>query len=87
MIKQRIPCPGEGRSGGHRSIILFRAADRAVFVYGVSKNERDNIGKDELFGFRILANEMLSYTAEEIQTALDKEVLTEVKNDEQDIQE
>jgi len=29
VIKQRIPRPGEGRSGGFRTIILYRTTDKA----------------------------------------------------------
>ena len=43
LIKQRIGRPGQGRSGGYRTIVLFRDADRAVFLFGFAKNERDNI--------------------------------------------
>lgn len=32
VIKQRIARPKEGKSGGYRSIILFRSGDRAIFV-------------------------------------------------------
>src|ERR1700683_1838925 len=48
LLKQRVARAGEGRSGGYRTIIAYRAGDRAVFLYGFAKNERDNIGDDEL---------------------------------------
>jgi hypothetical protein len=34
VIKQRIARPGQGKSGGYRVPIVFRATGRAVFVYG-----------------------------------------------------
>ena len=34
--------------GGHRMLIAYRTGDRAVFLYGFAKNERENIGPDEL---------------------------------------
>ena len=37
VIKQRIARSGEGKSGGFRTIILFRRKGRAFFVYGFSK--------------------------------------------------
>ena len=37
VIKQRIARAGEGKSGGSRSIILFRKNDRAVYVFGFEK--------------------------------------------------
>jgi hypothetical protein len=48
VIKQRIARRGQGKSGGFRTLIVFRAGARAFFVHGFAKNEKDNIGKDEL---------------------------------------
>ena len=55
LLKQRVARAGEGRSGGYRTIIAYRAGDRAVFLYGFAKNERDNIGDDELATIKELA--------------------------------
>jgi hypothetical protein len=79
VIKQRIARPNEGRSGGYRSIVLFRAGDRAFFVYGFAKNVRDNIGKRELDGFRMLAAEMLHYDETDIAMAIKGGAIFEVK--------
>ena len=43
LLKQRVARAGEGRSGGYRTIIAYRAGGLAVFLYGFAKNERDNI--------------------------------------------
>jgi hypothetical protein len=48
LIKQRVARAGKGRSGGYRTIIGYRRLERAVFLYGFAKNERENIGSDEL---------------------------------------
>ena len=47
LIKQRIARPNEGKSGGYRTIILYRRGDKAFFVYGFAKNKQDNINKAE----------------------------------------
>ena len=60
VIKQRIARRGQGRSGGYRSIILFRAASRAFFAYGFAKRDQDNISATELRAFRLLADTMLN---------------------------
>lgn len=78
VIKQRIARPGEGRSGGFRSIILYRVKDLAFFVYGYPKSKRANITDDELTGFKKLADVMLNYNAEQLKTAVETEVLREV---------
>ena len=81
VIKQRIGRPSEGRSGGFRTIILFKLEVRAVFVYGFAKNERQNIGDDELRAFRDLAVVMLAYDEGEIATALENGALIEVRDE------
>ena len=82
VIKQRIARRGGGKSGGFRAVILFRTRARAVFVYGFAKNERDNIGADELAAFRKLAGELLAYDDKAISKAIAAGVLTEVMCDE-----
>lgn len=67
VIKQRIARPGGGKSGGFRTIILFRAGARAFFVHGFAKNERANIRDDELAAFRMLAAELPGYRDEAIE--------------------
>jgi hypothetical protein len=51
-------------------------------VYGFAKNERDNIGDDELVAFRKLAGELLAYDDNAIGKAVAAGVLTEVMRDE-----
>ena len=57
VIKQRIARKGGGRSGGFRTIVLFRRGERAFFVYGFAKSARENLRRDELETFRCLADE------------------------------
>ena len=40
IIKQRVARAGQGRSGGYRMLLAYRAAQRAVFLYGFAKRER-----------------------------------------------
>lgn len=79
VLKQRIARAGGGRSGGFRTIILFRAGDLAFFVHGFAKNERDNIRDDELAAFKMLAAAMLDYDDKAIAKALANGTLTEVE--------
>jgi hypothetical protein len=37
VIKQRVARPGQGRSGGYRMIVLYRAGRRAIFAFGLPK--------------------------------------------------
>jgi hypothetical protein len=66
VIKQRIARAGRGKSGGSRTIILFRKNDRAVYVYGFEKKDLSNIRPSELQAFRELAEVILGYTDAEM---------------------
>ena len=81
VIKQRIARPGGGKSGGFRTIVLFRSGARAFFVHGFAKNEQPNIRDDELAAFRMLAAELLNYRDEAIAQVVSAGVLIEVKDD------
>ena len=85
VLKQRIARAGGGKSGGFRTIILFRAGERAFFVYGFAKNERDNIRDDELAAFKMLAAEMLTYDDAALAGALTVGALIEVTCDDEAI--
>ena len=60
VIKQRIARPAQGKSGGYRTIILFRQGERAFFVYGFAKSSRENIDESDERSFRELAKVLLS---------------------------
>jgi hypothetical protein len=62
VIKQRVARPGQGRSGGYRTLIAYRSKTRAVFQFGFAKNEQDNIDDNELKELRKAAAEMLSWS-------------------------
>ena len=61
LIKQRVARPGQGRSGGFRTVIAYRTRERAFFLYGFAKSARDNIEDGELQTLRNVAAEMLAY--------------------------
>ncbi len=79
VIKQRIARAGQGKSGGFRSIILYRRGDKAFFVHGFAKKDKDNIDSKELRAIRNLADIMLAMSDEQIKAALKNRTITEVK--------
>jgi hypothetical protein len=80
LIKQRVARPGEGRSGGYRTLIACRFGDFAVFLFGFAKSERDNILDDELQELRAIARQWLA-DRWKIEKDVAASVLIEVKND------
>jgi len=85
VIKQRIARPGQGKSGGFRTLIVFRAGKRAIFVHGFAKNEKDNIEREEVVALKRLAAELLAYDDKTLARVLASGVLVEVKCDEKTI--
>ena len=81
VIKLRVARQGGGKSDRFRTIILFRRSERAVFVYGCGKNERDNVSVDELAEFRRLATVMLAYSDDEILMAIETGALIKMSDD------
>jgi hypothetical protein len=86
VIKQRIARPGKGRSGGFRTIILFRTEERAFFVYGFAKNQKENIHDIQLQNFRMLAKDMLVFSEAQLDLAVKTQKLIEVNYNDEDIQ-
>lgn len=78
VIKQRIARPGAGRSGGFRSLILFRVGERAIFAFGFAKSALDNIRDSNLKALKILARTLLGLTEEQIQALVAAQELVEV---------
>ena len=79
IIKQRIARPGQGKSGGYRTIIVFKKGDKAFFVYGFAKSERENIDQGETDAFKKAAKELLALSDEQIYKLIENGGLTEVK--------
>ena len=82
LIKQRVARKGKGRSGGYRVIIAYRFEERAVFLYGFAKNERDNIAHDELDDLRLAARDWLEAKGAGIEAALKDGAIQELEHDE-----
>jgi hypothetical protein len=59
VIKQRVASTGQGRSGGYRTLILFRQGDRAIFAFGFAKSRQANISQADLAVLRQAAAEAL----------------------------
>ena len=87
VIKQRIARKGGGRSGGFRTIVLFRRGALAFFVYGFAKSDRENLRRNELETYRLLADEYLALEGAALAAARAAGAIVEVKCDDQAVQE
>ena len=82
VIKQRIPRPNEGRSGGYRWIVIYRVGEVALFIHGFAKNEKDNITDLELSTFRELAKAIFEINPDKLDRKLEERNWTKVNYDE-----
>ena len=81
LLKKRIARPGQGKSGGYRTLVATNKGNRWVFVFGFPKNERSNIDRDEEVALKKLADHLLSLTAQAVNKARQAGELIEVECD------
>ena len=79
LIKQRVARSGQGKRGGFRMLIAFRP-DRAIFLFGFAKNERDNIDDKQLTTLREIVASWFAADNKKIAQALKDGLLIEVKH-------
>jgi len=66
------------QSGGARTLIAFKRDDKAFFMYGFAKNQKENINDKELKALKRLANEFFKYNDNEIDQAIKAKEIIEV---------
>lgn len=84
LVKKRIGRPGQGKSGGYRTLVATNKGNRWGFVLGFPKNARSNIDKDEAEALKKLAAHLLSLTPQALGKAVSAGELMEVDCDAKD---
>lgn len=87
VFKQRVARAGGGKSGGYRTIILFRVGGHSFFAHGFAKNDRANVSAQELRALKRLADELLGLSEEHLAAATQGRVLMELVEDGDDEKE
>ena len=82
VYKKRVALAGRGKSGGARALIVYRESGAVFFARGFAKNERDNIGIEELTALKKLAKKLLNYSGRELNDLVAIGELIEVKHHE-----
>jgi hypothetical protein len=83
VYKKRVKLEGRGKRGGARTIIAYKTKDKAFFIVGFVKSEKDNINSTEEQALKRFAKELFGYTDEQLKKALTAEELSEIKRGEQ----
>lgn len=86
LIKQRVARKGQGRSGSYRTIIAYRQGKRALFIFGLAKNDRENFTENELEAARAIGKIWIPASIELIELGVQDGQLTEVQYEREDEQ-
>lgn len=79
LYKKRIAIGTKGKSGGLRTILVFRDAKDKIFcIYVFAKNEKQNIEDKELRALKKYGVTLLALGDAEIKKALENNLLVEV---------
>lgn len=81
LYKKRVASSSGGKSGGFRRLIAYKKKGHVFFLYGFEKNARSNINEKEEKALKEFSKILLTFTAKEIQYAVDIGELREVKNE------
>lgn len=84
LIKQRVARPGKGKSGGYRTLILFRQGDRAIFAFGFAKSVQANISKADMMLLKDAAVEAMAWSGEELDRLVASGTLVEIEDEHED---
>jgi hypothetical protein len=79
LIKQRVARPSQGRSGGYRTVIAFRAGERAVFLFGFAKSAQSNIDAATLSHWQAVGADLMAASDKVIDKAIVSHELYQVK--------
>ncbi len=79
LYKVRIKREHRGKRSGFRTIIVYKENDRAIFLYGFGKNEKENIDKVELQYFKKLGNDLIGLTTDQLKRSVMQEILFDLE--------
>ncbi len=80
VFKQRVARPGAGKSGGFRTIILFRVGSHSFFAHGFAKSDKANLSVKELKALKRLADLLLGFSEGQLKAAQAAGELMEVES-------
>jgi hypothetical protein len=75
LHKVRVKRSSKGKRSGFRTVVVYRKEDRAIFLYGFSKNEKANIDASELAYFKKLGRDLLSLDADQLNQYIEQQIL------------
>lgn len=78
LVKKRVGRANKGKSGGFRTIVAHREADRMIFLHGFAKSDAENITKQERLILSKLGDVYMEKSPADIAKMVDLKVIIEV---------
>lgn len=78
LVKKRVARTGHGKRGGYRTILVYRAASRSVFLFGFPKSAKANLSVAELNVYRKLAKIYLDFSDADMEKACENGEVEEI---------
>jgi hypothetical protein len=85
VYKQRVARREGGKSGGFRTILVFRQKHRCIFVDVFAKKDKTNLSERELAAIRKAAARLLVLDDREVDVLVRNGFWIEVANDEREV--
>ena len=82
LFKVRVKREHSGKSSGFRTIIVYQENEKAIFLYGFGKNEKENIDKSELQYFKKLGDDLLALNSEQLEESIRQKILFDLEEEE-----
>ncbi len=79
VYKKRVSIGNRGKRGGARTIVAFKIHNKAIFMYGFAKNQKENISSKEEKALKELAKVFLNFNDNQVDKAIQVGELIEVK--------
>lgn len=79
LIKARVARQGQGKSGGYRKLVFFRANSRAIFAFGFAKKDMANLSSADQATLKSTSKEMLNKSESEIDLLIKSGTLKKIK--------
>ncbi len=82
LFKVRVKREHSGKSSGFRTIIVYQENEKAIFLYGFGKNEKENIDKSELQYLKKLGSDILALNSEQLEESIEQKILFDLEEEE-----
>lgn len=79
LFKIRVKREHGGKSSGFRTIVVYQENNKAIFLYGFRKNEKENIGKSDLQYFKKFGDDLLALNKNQIQQFVEQKILFDIE--------